>query len=134
MSADSFEVDCSADHGGQRLVLDLAGRKVELCVAQIADTRSEAEAQQMHEGEDVISEARRIGVVLFDPQIRFMVKQAVEDIGGVAYPDVDDFGAEGRVLIRDVGVEEFARFGSILGIDVAGALGLASGLESLPVR
>lgn len=88
----------------------------------------------MHEGEDVIGEARRIGVVLLDPQIRLMVKQTVEDIGGVPHPDVDDLGTEGRILIRDVGIEELAGLGSILGIDVACALGFSSGLESLPVR
>jgi len=33
-----------------------------------------------------------------------------------------------------LGVEEFAGFGAVFGIDVAGALGLAASLESLPVR
>jgi hypothetical protein len=87
----------------------------------------------VHEGEDVIGEARGIRVVFLDPQIRFMMQQSVEDVGGVPYTDIDDLGAEGRVLIRDVGIEELAGFGSILGIDVAGALGLATGLEPLPV-
>ena len=77
-----------------------AVRKVELCVAQIADARCEAEAEQVHEGEDVIGEAGGIGVVLLDPQVRLMVEQAVEHIGGIAYTDVDDLGAEGRVLIE----------------------------------
>ena len=87
----------------------------------------------MHKGEDVIGEARGIRVVLLDPQIRFMVQQPVEDIGGVSYTNVDDLGAEGRVLIRNVGIEEFAGFGPVLGIDVTGALGFASGFEPLPV-
>jgi hypothetical protein len=62
-----------------------------------------------------------------------MVKQPIEDVGGVAYPDVDDLGAERRVLIRDVGIEELAWVDSILGMDVAGAFGLASSLEALTV-
>jgi len=33
-----------------------------------------------------------------------------------------------------MGIEELARFGSVLGIDVAGAFGFASSLETLPVR
>lgn len=90
MSADGFQVDGSTDHGGKCLILDLAVRKIELCVAQIADAWCEAEAGQVHEGEDVIREARRVGVVLFDSQVGFMVKQTVENIGGVAYSDVDD--------------------------------------------
>ena len=87
----------------------------------------------MHEGEDVIGEASGIRVVLLDPQVGFMVQQAVEHVGGVSHTDVDDLGAEGRVLVRDVGIEELAGFGSVLWVDVAGALGLASGLEALPV-
>ena len=86
----------------------------------------------MHEGEDVIREACGVGIVLFDPPVGFMVKQTVEDIGGVAYSDVDDLGTEGRVLIRDVGIEELAGFGTVIGIDVAGALGFAPALNRCP--
>ncbi len=60
--------------------------------------------------------------------------QHIEDVGGVAYADVYDLGTKGRVLVRDMGVEEFARFGAVLGIDVAGAFGLASSPEALPIR
>jgi cellobiose-specific phosphotransferase system component IIB len=71
-------------------------RKVQLGVAQIADAWSEAEAEQMHESKDVVGEARGVGAVLLDPQIGFMVKQSVKDVGGVAHTDVDDFGTERR--------------------------------------
>ena len=56
-------------------------RDVELGVAQVADARREAEAQEVHQGEDVIGEARRVGVVLLDPQVGFVVQQAVEHVG-----------------------------------------------------
>ncbi len=38
-------------------------------------------AQEVHQGEDVIGEARRVGVVLLDPQVGFVVQQAVEHVG-----------------------------------------------------
>jgi hypothetical protein len=72
--ADGFQVDGPADHRRKRLVLHLAVWKVELCVAQIPDARREAEAEQVHEDEDVIGEASGIRVVLLDPQVGFMVQ------------------------------------------------------------
>ena len=120
--------------GASARYLILLLRQIQLGVAQIADARSEAEAEQMHEGEDVVREAGRVGVMLLDPQVGFMVKQPIEDVGGVAHTDVDDLGAERRVLVRDVGVEEFAWFGAILGVDVAGALSFASSPEALSIR
>ena len=62
MGADRFDVDRTSDHRCQRLVLDLAVRKVELCIAQIADARCEAETDQMHLGEDMICEAGSVGI------------------------------------------------------------------------
>ena len=73
MSADGFEVEGPSDHGRKRRVFDLAARKVQPSVAQVADARREAETEQMHEGEDAIGEACRIGVVLLDPQVGFMM-------------------------------------------------------------
>ncbi len=88
----------------------------------------------MHKGENVVGKAGRIGGMLFDPQVGFIVQQLVEHESGVAHSDVDDLGAERRVLVRDVGIEQLARLGTILGIDMAGALGLASSPEALPIR
>ena len=49
----------------------------------------------MHQGEDVIGEARGIRVVLLDPQSPTRGEQPVEDVGGVAHADVDDLGVKG---------------------------------------
>lgn len=64
-----------ADHGCQRAVLDLSVWKIELCIAQTADARSEAEAEQVQEGEDVIGEARGVGAVLFDKEGKLIPEQ-----------------------------------------------------------
>ena len=76
VGAYGFEVDGAAGHGFEGLVLDLAGWQVQFGVAQVTDPGSKAEAEQMHERKDMIGEAGRVGVMLFDPQIGFMVKQA----------------------------------------------------------
>ncbi len=67
MGADVLDVERAADHGFQRVIGGVALRDVELGVAQVADARREAEAQEVHQGEDVIGEARRVGVM---PSIR----------------------------------------------------------------
>ena len=53
----------------------------------------------------MIREARGIGVVLLDAQIRLMVRQAVEHLGCVAHADIDDLRIKPRVLIGNVRVD-----------------------------
>ena len=62
------------------------------------------------------------------------VQQAIEHIGRVAQADVDHLGAEGRVLVGDMGIERPPWAAAVFRIDVAGALGLAAGAEVLAVR
>ena len=88
----------------------------------------------MHEGKDMIGEARRVGVVLLDAQVGLVVQQAVEHVGRVAHADVHDLGVERRVLVGDMGVERPPWAAAVFRIDVAGALGLAAGAEVLAVR
>lgn len=104
MGANVLDIERAADHRLQRIVSDIAFRDVELGVAQVADARRKAEAQQMHQGKNVIGEARRVGVVFLDTQVRLVVQQAIEHIGRVAQADVDHLGAEGRVLVGDMGI------------------------------
>jgi hypothetical protein len=104
MGADVLDVERAADHRFQCLG-GIALGNVELGVAQVTDARREAEAQQVHQREDVIGEARRVGVVLLDAQVGFVVQQAVEHVGRVAHADIHHLGVERRVLVGDVGVE-----------------------------
>jgi len=46
-----------------------------LCMAQIADARREAEAEQVQEGKDVVGEARGVGAVLFDKEGKLTPEQ-----------------------------------------------------------
>ena len=64
---------------------------------------------QLHQPEDVIRKAGRVGVMLLDSQVRLVVEQPFEPVGRVPHPDVDHLGAGGRVLVGDVGVEEAPR-------------------------
>ena len=114
--ADRSEVDGASDHGRKCPILDLAVGQIQLGVAEVPDAWSEVEAGQMHESEDMVREAGGVGVMLLDPQVGFMMQQPIENVGGVSHADVHDLGTEGRVLVRDMGVEELPRFGAYLGL------------------
>ena len=105
MGTNSLDVQpVVANHRLERIVGSIALRNEQLGVAKVADARREAETQQVHQGEDMIGEARRVGVVLLDPQVGLVIQQAIEHIGRVAQADVDYLGAEGRVLVGDMGI------------------------------
>ena len=109
VGADLLEVDVPPISGASAGYA-LASPGTYSCLSrQVADARREAEAQQVHQGEDVVGEAGRVGVVLLDPQVGLVVEQPVEHVGGVAHRDVDDLGVERRVLVGDVGVERARR-------------------------
>jgi hypothetical protein len=81
----------------------------------------------------VIGEARRVGVVLLDTLVGFMIQQAIKHVGRIAYTDVYDIGVERCILIGDVGIERPSWVAAVFGVNVAGALGLAAGTEILAV-
>ncbi len=134
VGADALDIERAADHRFQSVIGVVALRDIELDVAQIADARREAEAQAVHQGENVIGETCRVGVVLLDAQVGFVVQQAIEHVGRVAHADIDHLGVERRVLVGDVGIERPPWAAAIFRVDVAGALGLAAGAEVLAVR
>ena len=68
----------------------------------------------MHQGEDMVGESGRVGVMLLDAQVGLVVEQAVEHVGGVAHRGVDDLGMERRVLVGDVRVEGHAGLVAVL--------------------
>ena len=130
MGANRLDVQpVAANHRLERVVGSIALGNEQLGVAKVADARREAKAQQVHQGEDMIGEARRIGVVLLNAQVGLVVQQAIEHIGRVAQADVDYLGAEGRVLVRDMGIERPPRTASIFRVDVPGTLCFAAGSE-----
>ena len=96
MSANSLDVQpVAANHRLECIVGSIALGNEQLGVAQVADARREPESQKVHQAEHMIGEARRVGVVFLDTQVRLVVQQAIEHIGRVAQADVDHLGAEG---------------------------------------
>ena len=134
MGADGLGIDPAPDERRERRVITgLAGDEQPL-VGQVADAWREAKPEQVHQREDVVGEARRVRVVLLDAQIRLVVEQTVEHVGGIAHADVDDLGMERGVLVGDVGVEQHAGLAAVLRVDVAASLRMPPGLEALAVR
>lgn len=114
VTSDMLRVDRSSGESRKGRVLLLRSRRNEYhLVRQIADTRRESESQEVHEREEMIREASSIGIVLLDPQVRFVIEQAIQDVRGIAHADVDDFRMERCVRIRNVCVEQNARLASI---------------------
>ncbi len=70
---------------------------IEPLVGEIADAGSEAESQQMAEGKGVIGKTSRVGVMLLDAQIGFMIEQTIENTRRIACIRGDDLGIERRV-------------------------------------
>jgi len=81
MGANSLDVQSvAANHRLERVVDSVALGDEQLGVAQVADARRKAEAQQVHQAKYMIGESCRIGVVLLDAQVGLVVQQAVEHI------------------------------------------------------
>ena len=79
MGADVLDVQpVAADHRFQRVVGGIALRDVEFWCRPVTECAAEAAAQQVHQRKNVVGEPCRVGVVLLDPQIRFVIQQAVE--------------------------------------------------------
>lgn len=129
-----LDVQTATDHRAQRRVITHLPGHVELRVAQVADARCKPKAQQMHQCEHMIGEARSISVVLLDAQIRFVVQQVVQYISRVAHTNVDYPRAERGVLIGDMGVKQLPRFCALSWVDVTGTLGPATSAEALAIR
>jgi len=70
--------------------------------------------------EHVVAKAERVRVVLLDAQLGFVVQQLTQDVGRITHGRGDDLGVEGRVLIRDVGVEGDAGAGTVAEVHLTG--------------
>jgi hypothetical protein len=65
-------------------------RNVQAPVAEVADPGREPEPERVAQEEHVIGKAERVGRVLFDPYIRFVVQQPVKHVRCVAHGRTDD--------------------------------------------
>jgi len=133
VSADVLNVQRAADHWAQRRVVLYALRDIQFGFAQVADARGKTKAQQMHQGEDMIGEASRVGVVLLDPQIRLVIQQTIEHIGRIPHSDIHHSGTERRVLIGDMGIEQPPWFVAVFRVDVPGAFASTACTEALAI-
>ena len=135
MGANSLDVQpVAADHRLEHVVTGFALGNKQLGVAQVADTRREAKAQHVHQTEDVIGEACRVGVVFFDAQVGLVIQKPIEHVSRIAHADINHLGAERCVLVRNVGVEGAPWLGAVFWVDMTGALGPASSSKVLTVR
>ena len=102
-------------------------------VGQITDARGELESKWVKQCKDVVGEAGRIGVVLLDSELGFVVEEPVEHMSGVAHIGVDHLGVERRVLVGQMGIEQDARLAAVFGVSVACGFPMAAGAKALPI-
>lgn len=87
----------------------------------------------MHQGKDMIGETGRIRVMLLNPQVGLVLKEAIQDEGCVTRGGVDDRCVERRVLIGDMGIELHARLRSVTRIHQAAHVAAPTRAEVLPI-
>ena len=56
--------------------------------------------------------------MLFDPQVGFMVEQAVQHVGRVANSGIDDLRMKRSVLVREMRIEKNSWLTAVAGIDL----------------
>lgn len=133
MAGDLVVVDDSTDERWERRIAGGFLHGIETRITKGANAWGKPEPKQMAQGEDGISESGRVGIMLFEAGIGFMVTQPVKDRGSISHDRADEFAVEWSVLIRDVRVERRAGLITITGIDRTNAFSAAAGIESLPV-
>jgi hypothetical protein len=78
-------------------------------IGKIANARRKSKSGEMAQTKYVIDGARRVRVVLADVQRTFVVKQAVQNMSGLAGVGRNDFRVKRRVAIGDMRVKLDAR-------------------------
>ena len=74
-----------------------------------------------------------VGVMLFNSQIRFVIKQTVEHMRGITNRRTYDLGVERRILVGNVRVEQHARLIAVTCIDLPSATAVPAGAKVLPI-
>ena len=78
---------------------------VDALAVNVTDARAEAHADHGEGGEVYLGIAVRVGVVLFQIKVAFVVQHAVENEGGVAVGAFDGSAVKRRVVVSDEGIE-----------------------------
>lgn len=72
------DVEGATDQASKRSTLPGIATNVQAFVRQVANARGESKAQQVHQPEHMIGESGGVGIVLFNPQIRLVVRREGE--------------------------------------------------------
>ena len=84
MGSNVFHIGVTTDQAGEYQVQLRDAVDIRVLVGQVADARSKAKAEQVHQPEHMVGEASRVGVVLLDPQVGLVIQQSIQHMGGIA--------------------------------------------------
>lgn len=99
---------------------------------QVPDTGDELKARKGGDGEDVVGEAARVGILFADFLACVGHQQAVQDVRGLVHRGRDGLGGERAELVGDMGIGFQTGFMAVFGVDQIHRFALARGGEELP--
>jgi len=134
MGRDVLCVYDAADQRSETRRRLLIRQQVELAFLDIANARSEAEAEEVAEAEHVICHTTGVGVVLLNRQSRIVIEKPIEDVRRLARGRRDHLGIERPELVGDVGIERDAGLVAMACIHVRDCSTCPASTEVLPVR
>ena len=134
MGRDVLCVYDAADQRSETLRRLLIRQQVELAFLDIANARSEAEAEEVAEAEHVICHTTCVGVVLLNRQSRIVIEKPIEYMRRLARGRRDYLGIERPELVGDVGIERDAGLVAMACIHVRDCSTCPASTEVLPVR
>lgn len=99
---------------------------------KIPDPWCKSEPQQMHQRKNMLRETCRIGVMLRDFKITFVIQQTIKYVGGVTNT-ANRFGVKRAVLVRNVRIKLYPRFLTVLQVDLTRISAMAANPKILTV-
>jgi hypothetical protein len=132
MRGDEAFVGATGDEGRQRRPVRGRSEAIEPTLGEVGDTWREPESQQMGQGKDVITDAAAVGVMDGDTEVRLVIEQPVDDVGGLAR-GWDGDGMVRGVTRRNMRVEQRRHLAPVVGIDGAHGFAASGGRKTLAV-
>src|SRR6202044_3921030 len=106
---------------------------MEFTIFEIAQARREPPAKQGEQSKDMIARTPSVGVMFVDVELRFVVEQAIKNVGCFALARADRQDAEIAILVGEMAIEFRTGLAAVMEVHVASAGGAVTGAEELPV-
>src|ERR1700729_2762711 len=107
---------------------------MEFTIFEIAQARREPPAKQGEQSKDMIARTASVSVMFVDVEPRFVVEQAIKNVGCFALAWADRQDAEIAILVGEMAIEFRAWLAAVMKVHVASTCSAVAGAEELPER